>query len=181
MMNYQELYSQIIEKLKKHERPQIKLTPELVSELKSAWQEALLRPAIDESALTKILCILDNTQNATSELNDLFSQTFEKIRNQELLIYLLAASQKHIVNESLRTGNMIPAFYFDQLRLLLKNKNPEVLEWTLRTIESMGPLSLRLKKEVREVKPGFLKLFNAHQKSASQIIELLENQWKRML
>ena len=180
-MNYHELYIQIIERLKKSERPQIKLTPELIAELKTEWHKAMAGSNIDQLALTKILCILDNTQNYTSELNDLFLKTFEKIRDQELLIYTLAASQKHVVSECLRTGNMIPAFYFDQLRALLKNKNPEVLEWTLRTIESMGPLSMRLKKEVRESKPNFLKLLNTHHKSASQIIELLENQWKRML
>ncbi|RPJ73908.1 MAG: hypothetical protein EHM20_11470 [Alphaproteobacteria bacterium] len=180
-MTIDELYLNTIEKLNQNIRPHIKLTPELISELKSAWQKAIAGPNIDQSALTKIFCILDNTQNYTSELNELFLETFQKIRDHELLIYILAASQKHIVNESLRTGVMVPIFYFDQLRELLKNKNPEVLEWTLRTIESMGPLSLRLKNEIREAKPGFLKLFNTHQKSATQIIELLENQWKRML
>lgn len=180
-MNYQELYTQTIEKLKRNERPLIRLTPELITELKSAWHKAIEGDLIDEAALTKILCILDNTQNYTSELNEYFFGTFKKIKNHELIIYVLAASQKHVVNESLRTGVMIPAVYFDHLRELLKNKNPEVLEWTLRTIESMGPLSMRLKQEVREVKPSFLKLFNTHQKSAIQIIDLLEQQWKRML
>lgn len=159
----------------------IKLTPELIAELKSEWQKAINNSQIDQAALTKIFCILDNTQNYTSELNDLFFQTLSKIRDHELLIYALAASQKHVVNESLRTGAMIPTAYFERLKELLKNKNPEVLEWTLRTIESMGPLSMRLKNEVREAKPNFLKFLNAHQKSAGQIIELLENQWKRML
>lgn len=180
-MNYQELYTQTIEKLKRHERPLIKLDTELIMELKTQWQKAIAGPSINQETLTKILCILDNTQNYTSELNDLFFQSLSKIREHEILVYILAASQKHIVSESLRTGVVIPTLYIDQLKQLLKNKNPEVLEWTLRTIESMGPLSLRLKKEVREINPSFLKSFNTHQKSATQIIELLENQWKRML
>lgn len=182
-MTIDELYADTIEKLKGHKRPHIKLTPELILSLKSEWQKAMADSAnsIDESMLKKILCILDNTQNMTSEFNEYFILTLEKVRNHDLLIYALAASQKHVIGEALRSGNMISIAYFENLKLLLKNKNPEVLEWTLRTIESMGPLSMRLKKEVREVKPHFLKIFNSHQKAALQIIELLELQWKKML
>jgi len=179
-MNYQELYIQIIEKIKKDERPLIKLTPELMAELRLEWQKALDHINIDETAIKKILCILDNTQNRTSELNELFIKTFDKVRNQELLIYALAASQKHVIAESLRTGNMITSEYFEKLKELLKNKNPEVVEWTLRTIETMGPLSLRLISEVRAVKPGILKFLNNHQKSSAQLISLMEKQWEKM-
>ena len=158
----------------------IKLTPELMAELKSEWQKALDHINIDETAIKKILCILDNTQNMTSELNELFIETFDKVRNHELLIYTLAASQKHVISESLRTGNMITSEYFEKLKELLKNKNPEVVEWTLRTIDSMGPLSLRLVSEVRAVKPGILKFLNNHQKSSAQLISLMEKQWEKM-
>ncbi|MBC7539792.1 MAG: hypothetical protein H7281_13305 [Bacteriovorax sp.] len=179
-MNYQELYTQTIEKLKKNERPQIMLTPELLSELKSEWQKIISEGSLDESALKKILCILDNTQNMTSDLNELFIKTFEKVQSPDLLIYTLAASQKHVISESLRTGNMISSAYFDKLKELLKNKNPEVVEWTLRTIETMGPLSLRFVKEVRAIKPGISKFLNQHLKFSSQIIELMEKQWEKM-
>ncbi|MDO9181749.1 MAG: hypothetical protein Q7U04_05045 [Bacteriovorax sp.] len=179
-MNYQELYNQIIEKLKKHERPLIKLTPELVAELKSEWHKALMSAKTDDTVIKKILCILDNTQNMTSELNEEFIATFEKIKDQDLLIYTLAASQKHVIGESLRSGTMISAVYFEKLKELLKNNNPEVVEWTLRTIETMGPLSLRLVKDVRAIKPGIFKFLNQHQKSSSQIIELMEKQWEKM-
>ena len=116
----------------------------------------------------------------TSELNEQFFKTFEKIRNQELLIYTLAASQKHVIAESLRSGNMISSAYFEKLKELLKNKNPEVVEWTLRTIETMGPLSLRFVKEVRAAKPGLLKFLSHHQKSSAQLISLMEKQWEKM-
>lgn len=180
-MNIDELYSDTILKLKNNVRPHIKLTPELILDLKNRWKNALIASTPDESTLKKILCILDNTQNNSAEFNELFINTLTKIKNQELIIYTLAASQKHVISESMRSGNMISMQYFEQIKNLLKNKNPEVLEWTLRTIESMGPLSMRLKNEVRRAKPGFMKLFSQHQKSAAQIIELLESQWKRML
>ncbi|MGZ3788641.1 MAG: hypothetical protein ACXVLQ_08970 [Bacteriovorax sp.] len=183
-MDYQELYQETIEKLKRNERPLIKLTPELVEDLRTEWQKALEGATIDEASLEKILCILDNTQNTSQEFNECFFTTMEKLHDQlpdgDLLIYTLAASQKHVVAHALRTGIMIHGDYFLSLKKFLKSKNPEVLEWTLRTIESMGPLSLRFKNEVREAKPGFLKLFNQHQQAAFQIIELLEKQWQSM-
>jgi hypothetical protein len=179
-MNYQETYNQIMIQLKQDARPLIKLTPELLTELKREWQMAITEDNIDDKSVEKILCILNNTQNMTSEFNDLFIITFEKVRGSDLLIYLLAASQKHIIAESLRTGNMISSEYFEKLKELLKNKNPEVVEWTLRTIETMGPLSLRFVKEVREIKPGIFKYLNNHLKSSSQIIELMEKQWEKM-
>lgn len=178
--NLEALYDQIILKLKKNERPQIKLSPELIAEIKTEWQKAIDHSHIEEATIKKILCILDNTQNMTAELNEQFIKTFEKVRNQDLLIYALAASQKHVIAESLKTGTMISAEYFEKLKELLKSKNPEVVEWTLRTIESMGPLSLRLVSDVRSVKFGIFKFLNQHQKSSSQLISLMEKQWEKM-
>jgi hypothetical protein len=149
-------------------------------ELKTKWQKAIDQTKVDETAIRKILCILDNTQNMTSEFNGLFIETFEKVRDKNLLIFTLAASQKHVIGESLRTGNIISYQYIEKLKELLKNKNPEIVEWTLRTIETMGPLSARLSKEVREVDLGIFTFLNKHQKSSSQIISLLLKQWEKM-
>ena len=140
------------------------------------------RNKVEQSeALKKILCILDNSQNTTSELNELFFKTLKEIKDHELIVYALAASQKHVIADGLKTGKMISIEYFEILKNLLLEKNPEVKEWTLRTIESMGPLSLRLKNEVLAAKPGLLKIFNQHQKASGQLIEFLEKEWKRML
>lgn len=183
-MDYQNLYRDTIEKLKRGERPQIKLTPELIAHLREAWAKALDKE-VDTESLKKILCILDNTQNMSREFNEHFLATLAKLRTHsrydELLIYTLGASQKHVIGEALKSGVMIPQHFFDELKLLLQTKNPEVLEWTLRTIETMGPLSLRMQKEVRALKPSVLKLFNDHQKAAFQIVEFLEKEWTRMM
>jgi hypothetical protein len=165
------LYLDTINKLKNDQRPQIKLTSELIELLKSEW---LKSPHM-------VFCILGNTQNSTSEFNELFISTFKSTQNDETLIFLLAASEKHLVAESLRTGNMIPAEYFVILKKLLAHKSPEVLEWTLRVIESMGPLNIRLKEEVLKSKPNWKKIFNSNLKACDDIINLLEMQWKRKL
>lgn len=175
---YLQIYQDIIEKLKSNQRPLIKLTPELLSEIKTEWEKAL-KSGTENETIKKILCILDNTQSTTSELNDLFFKTLKEIKDHELLVYALAASQKHVIADSFKTGKMISMEYFEVLKKLLQDKNPEVKEWALRTIESLGPLSLRFKNEVLAAKPGFMKMFNQHQKASAQIIEYLEKEWKR--
>lgn len=184
LKNYQRIYLEAIEKLKLGQRPQIKLTPELLSELKTEWELALstsLNQATQNEVIKKILCILDNSQNTTSELNELFIKTLKQIKDSELIVYSLAASQKHVIADGLKTGKMISQEYFEILKTLLLENNPEVKEWTLRTIESMGPLGLRLRNEVLNARPGAMKLFNKHQKASAQLIDYLENEWKRML
>lgn len=182
--NYQRIYQDTIEKLKNGQRPQIKLTPELLAEIKLEWEKALSSgtdKVLQNETLKKILCILDNSQTTTSELNELFIKTLKEIKDHEMIVYALSASQKHVIADGLKNGKMISMEYFDILKTLLLSKNPEVKEWTLRTIETMGPLSLRLKKEVLAAKPGLMKIFNQHQKASSQLIEYLEKEWKRML
>lgn len=181
--NTNEIYQEVIDKLKKGARPQIRLTPEILNELKMRWEEAI-SGGVDQkeqsSMLKKILCILDNSQTTTSELNDLFFRTFKEIKDSEIIIYCLSASQKHVIADSLKTGKMISFEFFEILKTLLLDRNPEVKEWALRTIESLGPMSLRLKADVLSAKPGIMKLFNQHQKASAQIIDYLEAEWKRM-
>lgn len=182
--NYQRIYQDTIEKLKKGQRPQVKLTPELLAEIKVEWEKALANgtdKVLQNETIKKILCILDNSQNTTDELNELFFKTLKQIKDHDLIVYALSASQKHVIAEALKNGKMISMEYFEILKTLLLDKNPEVKEWTLRTIETLGPLSMRLKNEVLAAKPGIMKLFNQHQKASSQLIEFLEQEWKRMM
>jgi hypothetical protein len=163
------LYQNTLLKLKNDQRPQIKLTPELISALKNAWQESL----------PKVLCILSHTKNTSDEFNQLILDTFRQKIDTNTTIFLLGVSEKHIISHSLKNGNVVPNDFMEILKILLKRKQPLVKEWTLRIIESMGPLNLRLQKEIRECRPGFFKYFNSHLRASDEIINLLEMQWKR--
>lgn len=182
MKTIAEIYADIIEKLKNDQRPRVPLTPELQAEIKRVWTEALSSEQHEKmhEKLKQIFCILDNAQTTTAEFNELFFKTLKELKNSELLIYALAASRKHVIEHSFKSGNMISFEYFEVLKKLLEDKNPELKEWTLRTIESLGPMSLRLRQEVIKAKPGLLTLLNKHQKASSQIINYLENEWKRI-
>jgi len=165
------LYQDTLTKLKEGQRPQIKLSLELTALLKAHWTQSL----------HQVLCILSHTQNTSAEFHDLLLQSFqEKNHEPETLIFLLGVSEKHIISHSLMTGNLPPHEFFEILKILLRTKNPEVLEWTLRTIESMGPLNFRLQQDIRSARPGFRKIFNSHLRACDEIINLLEIQWKRM-
>ncbi len=182
MKSISEIYADIIEKLKHEQRPRVMLTPELLAEIKLAWNEALSANMTEKQneKLKQIFCLLDNAATSTNEFNDLFFKSLKELKNPELLIYCLAASRKHIIEQSFKTGQMISFEYFEALKKLLEAKNPELKEWTLRTIETLGPMSLRLKQEVINAKPTLLSLLNKHQKASAQIINYLEKEWKRI-
>lgn len=179
MKTLETLYIETIEKLRNDIRPRVMLTPEIKAEIKSVWEEALKKSG-QEERLKQVFCLLDNAAMSTGEFNELFFRTLKEIKNPDLLIYALAASRKHVVENALKTGEMISFEYFEGLKILLTHKNPEIKEWTLRTIETLGPMSLRLKQEVLRARPSLLSLLNKHQKASAQIIDYLENEWKRI-
>ena len=109
------LYSEIIQKLKNHQRPQIRLSPEIIELIREVWSKALEEGnnSLQSSSLKKIFCILDNTQTTTSEFNGPFISTLKEVKNSEIIIYCLAASQKHLIADSLKTGKMIHFEFFE--------------------------------------------------------------------
>ena len=163
------LYQDTLLKLNKGIRPQIRLTPLLINDLKLAWTESLL----------EVLCILGHCQNSSAEFNFLLLEALNLEQDPKTVVFLLAATEKHLIADALKSGNMPPAEFLIILKKLLQSKNPEILEWTLRTIEAMGPLNNRLKNEVRASRPGIKKIFNVHLKASDEIINLLEEQWKQ--
>ena len=107
-------------------------------------------------------------------------ESFKIIQKPELIIYLLSVSRKHLIEKKFLEGNPIPKNFIKSLENLLEhyeNINPEVIEWTLRTIEQLGNQSLKLRETVLKIKPSWGSLFNQHKKSSKQIIELLEKRW----
>ena len=185
MEKWEAIYSQAIDDLKNFKRPQIKLGREEFIELYQIWQEKIQEldnPSQSEEALKaleKILCILDHTQKASSIFDELIEKSFQKVNKPELIIYLLSVSQKHLIQKKFLEGNPIPKSFFKSLRHLLETgqDHPEVLEWTLRTIEQLGNQSIKLREDILKIKPTWGALFNSNKKASKQIIEMLEKRW----
>jgi hypothetical protein len=185
-MRWEKVYSQAILDLQNFKRPQIKLDKQDFLELHHFWKENLqfIKESSQKkekalSALEKIFCILDHSQKSSSIFDDLIQQSFPELNKPELIIYLLSVSQKHLIQKKFLEGNPIPKSFFSLLKDLLKKcqDQPEIIEWTLRTIEQLGNQSIKLREEVLTIKPTWGVLFNGHKKASRQIIEMLEKRW----
>ncbi len=174
-MNLDSEFNRIIEKLKKNERPLTKYSEEEFSKLNSIWNDLLQEKKNHE--LTKIYCILDNTQNYSNIFSENIYQTFKLNNDPEIIIFNLSAASKHIINFHHKKGERVPFELIEVLKELLTHNNPEVLEWTLRTIEQLGSQAIFLKDDIINSKPGILSLFDKHKKASKQIIEMLEKRW----
>lgn len=179
------LYLETIEKLKNNQRPLLKLDEEFVFILIEAFENLKLKTNQElELELKKILCLLSHTQNFSLKFLKYFKEICEnKLKfklTDDLIIYYLTASEKQIISPFLKEGHPLPEFYVLYLKSLLKHSNPEVLEWTLRTISSTGPFTKLFKIEIRNLKPKLHLIFNKHQRWAFEIIDFLEKEWKHL-
>ena len=182
-----EIYDQTIQALMNNSRALPKYSEEVIRQLKEEFDaQDFSKMSTDEAKefLKKIFCILTNTQTTTTEFQDMLLKSYEKVKmlknNSDLIIMMLAAVSKQFIDHSSKSGKPIPIEIFNLLKNNLLNKNPEVLEWTLRAIDSLGPQGLRLEKEVKSLRPSLLKIFNKHQQAAFEIVNHIEKEWSRL-
>jgi len=121
---------------------------------------------------------MDHSRNS----HEMFEGTLCKLlhhprSDQDLVIYTLCATQKYIIQRRNFTGDKLPDYYLDAIRKLLKTKNPETKEWTLRTIDQMGAQGKKLANDILKVRPRFLSLLNKHNRNSHEIIEMLLKRW----
>lgn len=178
-MDYQELYASILKDLEQDIRPQVRLSKNDLSELFRHWNDLLSNWHKDkEFELKKILCIVDHSQTLSRELAGPIIKTLYLDLPSDLIIYSIASAQKHIITKSALDGVPIPTDFVEVLKKLLDSKDPEIFEWVLRAIESMGNQSLKFRDVVLKKKPSFFATFNKHNKAAKGIIQILEKRWE---
>jgi hypothetical protein len=174
-MNLDQEFNAVIEKLRNDERPLLKYSEEQFSELNLHWSNLLEKKNYNE--LYKVFCILDNTQNYNDIFTENIYETFNRCKDSQTIIYNLSAASKHIIAYNQKKGNRAPHDFVIKLKELLSHKDPEVLEWTLRTIEQLGSQAIFLKDDIMNSRPGILAIFDKHKKASKQIIEMLEKRW----
>ena len=174
-MNIEKTFNQIIEKLKSNQRPLLKLTQEDYLELSQKFAQA--RSEKNETLLQQVLCILDHTQNQSHLFDQDLYFLLKETQNPQLQVFALSAIQTHIILRQQKAGERLPMDLFEALKPLLKSRELEVIEWTLRTIEQTGRQSVILKQDVLLAKPGLKALFNKNAKNIKDIVELLEQRW----
>lgn len=173
-------YDEALDKLKKGERPQFHLKEEILSFCCDHWEE-LNKQKSHETNFLPMLCILDHSKKGSLKFVQPIIETIHERREKDLIVYTLSASHKVILEECVRLGERVPFDFIKALKVPLKSKEPEVVEWTLRTIEALGHQSIILKDDVLQAKPGLLALFNEHRKNSKDLIEYLSRRWEGRL
>lgn len=174
-LDINKIFNEIIESLKKGERPLLKFEENEIEEINSEFKNIVHQKKWSE--LFPILCILDNCQTLSDAFTEAINGVLANCDDQEILVLTLGVSRKHIIEFNHKKGNRVPFDFIKSLKEKLSHQDPEVLEWTLRLIESLGSQSIILKEDVLKNKPGIGAIFNQHKKASKQIIELLEKRW----
>jgi len=67
--------------------------------------------------------------------------------------------------------------YIEILRTFLNSNNHELVEWSLRTIDQIGPQGRLLQKEIAQNKMKLKSLINPRAKAITQLVEMFEKRW----
>ncbi len=178
-MDVEKTYEHIIEKLKEDKRPLLRLSSDEIQDLFNYWMAVLKETEqVRHENLMKILCILDHSQGLSDPLLPLFVATLKTVENTQIRIFTLSASIKHVIEPWFRKGDPLPDTYIDTLKFLIEtNKDPEVLEWLLRTVETCGGQSFKFKEVILKNRPGLLSLLNKHNRNSIELIDLMLKRW----
>ncbi|MAF78554.1 MAG: hypothetical protein CME60_10345 [Halobacteriovoraceae bacterium] len=169
-------YNETLDLLKAGKRPLIKLEEEELIFLAKKWQELNEQNAA-EIKFYPILCIADHLTRSHEELVAPLVKTLEQREEVNLLVYTLSASFKVIIEDCQKKNERIPFSFLNALKKPLQHKDLEVLEWTLRVIDQLGPQGIFLKAETLGRKPGFMQKLNPKAKNIFELIGMLEKRW----
>ena len=180
-MDIDSLYESIINDLHSKEKVHFLFSPQQCSELENRWQRALNHG--DDKTVEKILCLACHCREPWDFFTPLFISSTREFKdldkNSQIIIFALGASWKHVVDRSTKTGERISPEFIETIRNLLSHPDPEVLEWTLRTVDQMGQQAMALKGDIMKIKIGWKRLFHKNKRASFQIIEMLLKRWKR--
>jgi len=105
----------------------------------------------------------------------LTNNSFEQAEN--LIVMALGASHQHVIHYHHRKGQRVNFKFMQILEKLLDINSPEVIEWTLRTVEPLGSQSLFFKTKIENLNPGIFSRFQKKWKTSYQLINYLEQKW----
>lgn len=170
-------YQKIISDLEQGSRALIRFTPEEISELTQIFEKTVSGENLEE--LEKVLCLVDHNAVDHSPWESLILQALNKDLPPRLMVFALNCARKHIIQARFKRGRRLDFDFLQTLKKLLFSSSPEVVEWTLRTIEECGNQGVFFLQDFAKIKPPPWKWFNAHQRSVREIITMLERRWSR--
>ena len=174
-MNLEETYQKIIAGVTQGHRGLQRFTPKEMEELGSQYAEALKNQ--DHALLEKILCLIEHSAALYSKFEPIILESLKLDLPDHLIVFALNCARKHIIQARFQKGHRLDFEFLEILKKLLFAKSPEVVEWTLRTIEECGNQGVYFLREFDKIKPAPWKWFNPHQRAVREIITLLERRW----
>ncbi len=176
-MNLQEQFDKIMCELKQGHRALVRFQMSELEILEVKLNTNLETKNYDQ--LEKVLCLVEHS----AALHPKFEAGILKAINSDLpdhlLIFALNGARKHIIQAKFQRGQRLNYEFLEALKKLLQSTSPEVVEWTLRTIEECGNQGVYFLREFDKIKPPPWKWFNPHQRAVREIITLLERRWSR--
>lgn len=173
-MNVEETYQSIMHDLSLGGRG---LRRYEVNELKHLVER--LAATTNTIELKKLLCLIEHSASFHPPFALPLLQILQQHRDPEILVFALNGARKHILAYHQQQGKRLDFTFLETLKQLLYSPEPEVVEWTLRTIEEMGSQGIYFLREFKNIKPPPWKWFNEHNRSIREIIAMLEFRWSQ--
>lgn len=170
-LNYQE----ILKGLEQGHRALKRFSAIELEQLEEVFQQTLIDK--NEERLEKILCLVEHSAGLHQKFGPLILQTLILDIPDHLIVFALNCARKHIITAKSQKGQRLNYDFLEALKKLLHSSSPEVVEWTLRTIEECGNQGVYFLREFDKIKPAPWKWFNPHQRAIREIIALLERRW----
>jgi hypothetical protein len=177
-MDIEAHYQKIIEGLEKGSRALIRFSPQELEELAQLFQQQL-SDQINDVAFEKILCLMDHSAVDSPLFGPSLLEALSRKLSPRQTIFALNCARKHIIQAHFKKGQRLEYDFLKILQSLLYSSSPEIVEWTLRTIEECGSQGVYFLPDFAKIKPSPWKWFNAHQRAVIEIITMLERRWSR--
>lgn len=171
-MNIEEIYQGILSDLTAGGRGLRRYDPSELKHLENALKETT-----NPIELKKVICLVGHSMTFYPAFADPLLDILRNNPDPEILVFAINGARKHILAYHQQQGRRLEYSFLEVLKNLLYSKHPEVVEWTLRTIEEMGPQGIFFLREFDNIKPPPWKWFNEHNRSIREIIAMLEMRW----
>jgi hypothetical protein len=177
VMELESRYSHIIAELKLGHRALTRLSDDELQEILRTLGDGLTHK--DFLHMEKALCVLEHSASLYPSAENVLVSYLNSDLPDSILIFALNASRRHVIQGLFQRGQRLRFEYLEALKKLLHSRSPEVVEWTLRTIEECGNQGVYFLREFDKIKPAPWKWFNPHQRAVRELIEMLERRWSR--
>ena len=176
-MDIESLYQKIMQQLSLGHRGLQKFNASELEELEIELENSL--KSRDLLLLEKTLCLIEHSSNNHPKFEASLILALNSDLPDPLIVFSLNAARKHIIQARFQRGLRLEFDFLESLKKLLHARSPEVVEWTLRTIEECSNQGVYFLGEFDKIKPPPWKWFNAHHRAVREIITLLERRWSR--